>query len=318
MLWAVLVTYNRPRELRRHLEVLGRQTLLPSHVVIVDNGEPPVAASVVADHHLPFHATVVETMENLGPAGGIARGLELVVAIGEPDDWVVLLDDDDPPGSDSALEELLAIRDRYADVEPLGGVGSSGRRFNRHTGRLERLSSEDVVDGQVPVDVISGNKLPVYRVSALAASRGVNSDLFFGFEELDLGLALRTAGFALIAPAAGLSDGASMLSDDEAALERDRQRRKGRFTESRPAWRRYYSVRNLLLILRRYDNRLGMIAVTAREFGYVCMAFLKHIPLCDLKLSLLGVWHGWTGASGRTVEPVAKVRPETDEGVAQA
>ncbi len=47
--------------------------------------------------------------ENMGFAGGVAAGMRRALEFARDDDWIVLLDDDDPPRFPSALETLSAF-----------------------------------------------------------------------------------------------------------------------------------------------------------------------------------------------------------------
>src|SRR5207244_7593320 len=81
--------------------------------------------------------------------------------------------------------------------ESVAGVGLVGARFGRWTGLTRRLR-DDELRGLIDVDVIGGNQLPLLRVGAVRIVGPHDAALFYGFEELELGLRLRRAGFRLV------------------------------------------------------------------------------------------------------------------------
>lgn len=100
---AVVVTYNRLPLLRQCLAALRAQTVQGFTVLLVDNASDDGTADYIKALTMPgliYH----NTGENLGGAGGFARGLEEAVRLGCEAVWI--MDDDTLPEPD-ALEKLL-------------------------------------------------------------------------------------------------------------------------------------------------------------------------------------------------------------------
>ena len=100
---AVVVTYNRLPLLRQCLAALRAQTVQGFAVLLVDNASDDGTADYIKALAIPgliYH----NTGENLGGAGGFARGLEEAVRLGCEAVWI--MDDDTLPEPD-ALEKLL-------------------------------------------------------------------------------------------------------------------------------------------------------------------------------------------------------------------
>ena len=99
---ALVVTYKRPKELRRLVESLRQGSLVPRQVLVVDNSPDEEAAGVCRDfpnfcHHVPVG-------KNAGVGAGFNIGLG---ALGKnPPDFVFALDDDCVV-SPGALQSLL-------------------------------------------------------------------------------------------------------------------------------------------------------------------------------------------------------------------
>ena len=96
---AIVLTYCAPRSLARCLEGIDRQTRPPDGLLVVDNTGPPLSAVELSGAG-SCPRRVVRTGENLGPAGGHARGLAEFLADGRwTHAWV--MDDDCVPEPDS-------------------------------------------------------------------------------------------------------------------------------------------------------------------------------------------------------------------------
>ena len=146
------------------------------------------------------------------------------------------------------------------------------------------------------VDYLSGAGCPHYSAAALRSAPGPDPDLFFGFEELDLGLALKRAGRRLYSSGLARDHGcADYVEPSRAAL-----------TVTTPSWRRYYSVRNLVTVLRKDGRTVDAVFVTLAAGVAKPIANLVVRPRLatkTLKLTLPAVAHAWTRRLGRRLEP---------------
>jgi len=298
-LHGVLVTYRRPAALERTLEAISAQTVLPKSLVVIDNAPAPGTESAIRSGFAG--AEYIAAAENLGPAGGIALGMERILETAGDGDWVVTLDDDDPPTAPTTFSTLLDFAGEMSARDPLiGAVGVSGVRFDRRRGQIVRVPDAEL-DGAVPVDSIAGNQFPLYAVRAVRAVGPFRRDLFFGFEELEFGLRLRDAGYSLY----GHGPMWFARREEEGRLGRD-------FVPSRAlgtlSWRRYYSLRNLVRILCDYGAIAAALRVTVVAGIAKPVANVGRDPwlaMSHLALNIRAVFDGWTRRMGRTVEPGA-------------
>ena len=102
---AAVVTFNRLSALQRCLASIWEQSYPPSTVLVVDNHSSDgtseyLAATAITSPSL----TVLRMSENLGPAGGFAKGMTWAVQKGY--DYLWLMDDDCFPDN-SCLDILL-------------------------------------------------------------------------------------------------------------------------------------------------------------------------------------------------------------------
>ncbi len=292
----VVVTYRRPTDLARMLASLTAQTVRLRSVVVVDNGLEDEARAVVEQASAGLPLDYLPTGANLGPAGGLARGVERVLAEASDDDWILFLDDDNPQEDPQVVEGLLALALDCSTVDArTGAVGLVGSRLDRRRGRLLR-PPDAALHGTLSVDYIGGDSFPLYSAGVLRQVGGPRSELFFGFDDLELGLQLGRAGHTLYA------DG------DAWRRLRDRYGRLGKVPRRSPrvTWRDYYSVRNLILILRGMGLRRAAVRVTLRAGlarGLVRAATERGSPGRVLGLHLRACVDGWTGRTGRRVDP---------------
>jgi rhamnopyranosyl-N-acetylglucosaminyl-diphospho-decaprenol beta-1,3/1,4-galactofuranosyltransferase len=298
----VLVTYQRPDEVKAYLEALATQTRRVDTLLVVDNDPAESARAIVEGYDLDGTAIdYLATGDNLGPAGGIALGMNHVLETAADDEWVALLDDDDPPRTPEMLETLQDFGSRLREEDPrVAGVGICGGRFDRSRGKIVHVEDHEL-SGPVPSCGVAGNQLPLFSVHAIRAVGVFDADLFFGFEEFEYGMRLADSGFLVYA------------HGDLWLRERTHHRRLNR--RSRPDrrlgevnWRRYYSLRNLVYIMRRHGSRQAALRLSLIGLGKPVYNVPRSPRLAwkHLQLNARAVADAYLGHMGRTVEPPAK------------
>ena len=114
---ALVITHNRLDKLKNCLAALAGQEYVPAVVLVVDNASTDGTQSFLAQTaDWPFLLVHERLSENLGGAGGFARGLDLFLQ--QDCEAVWLMDDDSLPAPD-ALRELLAGMERAAPCKPM-------------------------------------------------------------------------------------------------------------------------------------------------------------------------------------------------------
>jgi glycosyltransferase involved in cell wall biosynthesis len=296
-LHGVLVTYRRTAAVELMLERVATQTQPLRSLVLVDNDPCDANRSAAAAADPACGAvTYVAAPENLGPAGGIALGLERVLAGAADDDWCVLLDDDDPPPDEAVFADLLA----FAQALPAraGAVGLAGARLDRRRGRMVRVPDGDL-HGAVPVDYLGGNQCPVVRLAAVRDAGVFEPRLFFGFEELEFGLRLQRHGWGLY----GHGDRWRARRADLGRLDMDARPDRAVGPLS---WRRFYSLRNLVWVLRADGrHRAALEVALVQGVGKPALNLVRapRLSFRHLRTNVRASVDGWRGALGRTREP---------------
>lgn len=273
-----MCTFERPDDLTRSLDVLADGAPALDRLVIVDNGADCATSTIVTSHRLHdlMPIDVITPGDNLGPAGGYAEAFKTIDRFAEPDDLVVILDDDDPPPTSTILHDVVALADDAVADPKVAGLGLRGGALNLRTGIIAPRPT-----GSAPIetaDHLHGGWLPVYRIGALREADVFDGDLFWGFDDLELGRRLARHGYDLRV-ASGLFATVS-------------NRRRAPYSTTLPlrSWRHYYRHRNLLRILRR-DRAWG--AIVATIVGRLILKPLANLP----RHPALASWHLRTNAA---------------------
>lgn len=102
---AVVVTFNRKKELANCIESLIKQSLVPDNIVIIDNDSDDGTKEMIKNKFLNNNLVkYFNTGGNLGGAGGFNYGISKAIILKA--DWVWLMDDDGFAHKNQ-LEELL-------------------------------------------------------------------------------------------------------------------------------------------------------------------------------------------------------------------
>jgi glycosyltransferase involved in cell wall biosynthesis len=295
-LFGVLVTFGRPALLRRSLEAIRASVVHPVLLIVVDNAPEQATAQLVASFGESIEVEYVPASENLGPAGGRSLGFTLVGDRASDEDWIAFFDDDAPlPDPDFLGRMFRSACELHDRDRTLVGLGARGATFDRR-----RLRSKVASGHGVPgiVDSLPGASFPVYNAGALRRAGGFDRELFFGHEELELGLRLADFGYRLAVHPS--------LGDEAADGLPGPAHRPPRWSLDQPTWHRYYSLRNLIAILRRRGMVLGAARVAIVRGIAKPLANLPFRPglaLRHLRMNIRAIRDAYLGRLGPRVAP---------------
>jgi GT2 family glycosyltransferase len=295
---AFIITKDRPQELIETIKKLFLQSIPPSYILVIDNGSQLESRKRIIDlndKRISHHSLGY----NAGPAGGAYWGMKLLFEMGY--DWLLWVDDDDPPKFDNLIEDLFDIV-HHNDNEFLGMVGAVGERFDRKKGKIIRFKDEQLT-GYLEVDTISGNMFPLVSKKIYEKKLFPNKNLFFGFEELDFGLSLKRVGFKI------LISGELHLKHRVEAGRLNLISNKNQKKLYSSLWREYYSARNLAYILFYQEKSFkGILSCICRNI-LKSFAVFKHGFVYGSKASSLilrGLFDGIFSRMDMRVSPVTK------------
>lgn len=267
-LGAVVVTYNRRAQIEATVARLLAEPL--DVLVVVDNGSTDGSREFLRAVDDP-RLDMIESLENIGGAGGFEAGLRHIVAAHDPD-WVVVMDDDGRPetgalaafrDADLAQWDAVAAAVRYPDGRicemnrPSRNPFWHGREFLRTLlggGRSGfHVQPSDYEGPGMQIDVTS---FVGFFISAQMVRRCGYPDpelFIYGDDGLyTLGLT-RAGGRIGFEPSVRFEHdlstfrGTGTAAGSGAAGGREAAAQRGRFV---PLWKAYYYHRNLLLLYR--------------------------------------------------------------------
>jgi GT2 family glycosyltransferase len=280
---AVIVTYNRKRELHQTIECIFEQHE-SIHIVVVDNNSEDGTDDLLKTLHLPRLHYLRQT-QNLGSAGGFNKGMEYCK---DKFDFIWLFNDDSRPAPGS-LASLLKAIDELGDAK-LGMIkigmlkdGKSeasywtGRRVTKFIPRSDRPVRTDLI-------TFDGCLIKTHVVNTIGPC---DPDFFMGIYEFDFCLRALDHGFTIYT----LPNG---LIEDE---------KKGS-AKGTPYWRMYYVTRNhLYLGLKRRSVKTVLQFFTLELKKIFAIIFFQRDKVRKLKYKFLAIYHALFNKMGRQIEP---------------
>jgi N-acetylglucosaminyl-diphospho-decaprenol L-rhamnosyltransferase len=197
LIGCVIVTHRQGEEAGRVASELIRQGAAPESVVIVHNPTGPDVPALTPPHE---GVQVIRMQHNRGYAGGMNAGIERHLEAGATHVLLATHDVVLRPGALAALLDAANSRPGYGALGPAlidrrdGGVFSLGVRALPGGGLAHRRKLPREGNGTIDTDAIDG-ALMLVRADALRAVGLLDDRFFMYFEESDLLLRLRRAGW---------------------------------------------------------------------------------------------------------------------------
>lgn len=287
---AVVVTFHPDREFGTRLARVQPQV---GKVVVVDNGSNPEALAMLRALAQAGACTLVENGDNLG----IATALNIGVRWAEERKfgWVLLLDQD----SQIAPEFISWVSAAYLEHDTRERIGLIGSNyFLPTTGR----SAIPVVPGQAKllptvVTITSGSLL---RMSTFLRAGPMRDDLFIDSVDSEYCLRLRALGYEVVNASKPLMTHAIGPGRGRKILG------KMRNITNHSALRRYYIMRNRLLLARSYlasEPRWILQELAMVPVELAALSLFERERTTKARAALLGLLHGLENRSGRLEPP---------------
>jgi glycosyltransferase involved in cell wall biosynthesis len=289
---AFIMTYKRPAILQDTIKALMSQSIPPDQILIVDN-DPDQSAINIIENLSNLNLRYFSVGYNSGPAGAAYWGCKLLYEEGW--EWILWVDDDDPPVFPNMIERIFDIKNRYPNPEKIGIMGAVGVHFDSKRAKSNRLKNTKLY-GIHEVDNIAGNQFPIIHRHVFQAGIFPNPELFFGFEELEFNLRVKEKGFKILV--AG-----ELIKDLREFWNRANHSRKLLGIQgSKSLWRQYYSVRNIIYILKYHKvNVFWIIKYTVKNLikAFVSLRFGITHCLNYRRLTIMGIWDGYKRKLGK-------------------
>lgn len=286
----VMVTYNRFEVLLQSINTILDQVRQVEYFVVVDNGSTDGTVTKLKAQFEKIH--VVELKGNMGYAAGLAAGMQYAQSCFPDINYFWLMDDDSHPQRD-CLKKMVEIKLDY----PFDGILSvtgfvdtiwqGPVRFSNYSNKTSKLRKSTFPLYDVDHALIDGALIDAKVVAQIGFP---DSKFFMMCEDVEYCKRMKKHGFEII------------LWDNEIMMNRLHQGGGGGFTKSN-LWRGYYGSRNHLLILRDYFSLKGALSYFLRQTKFVFYAFLAKDRFQRIYYRLLGIYHGFRGISGKSIEP---------------
>lgn len=289
---AFIMTYQRKEILHDTISKLLAQTHPPSRILIIDN-DAEKSALPVSEFFPGTNMAYYATGYNSGPAGAAYYGLKILFEEGW--NWVLWMDDNDPPHFENVMENIFKIPQQYAHPDKIGMIGAVGVLFDKVAAKTIRIPDEKL-KGILEVDNIAGNMLPVIHRRVYDKNILPDKDLFFGFEELDYSLAIKRGGFSV------LVSGEELFRHRKNANRLNFKRKTYQVKNIDKLWREFYSVRNVAYILKYKEKAIaGLTALFFRVAGKSMIGFKSGWKYGSTNFKYLwsGYYAGFTGKLGK-------------------
>ena len=245
----VLVTYNRQHLLAECLHALLSQTRLPDRIILIDNASTDGTAEWLQAEGYTDHPKIsyLRLPENRGGAGGFHAGVQQGFHQGY--DWFWLMDDDASPQSD-ALERLLDSQPQPSDLYGSTAIASNDpqRRLCWPVATSDGMLLEcqtDLKEPLIEIQVLTFLGLLIH--SRVVQQIGLpDTTMFLAGDDIDYCERAKKAGARLFLISNSILY--HPLPPRRMVTVAGRQ-----FPHLILApWKRYYDVRNRLLIARRH------------------------------------------------------------------
>ena len=254
---AVVVTYNRPKELLQVVDAVQKQSRVPDYIFIIDNASTIPASMTVSGYS---GIEVIRHEVNSGGAGGFAAGVETAMAYSP--DWIWLLDDDAVPRT-NALELLLSgsmlLRNSIGALCPavyeFGALATMHRRrFSKMLAWEQAISAKKYSDGPVQID--TGSFVGFLLNANVVGLVGIpDTSYFMAYDDTEYSLRLINAGYTnWLIPASKI----------------DHLRMAGSRLSSSPfGLKHFYNIRNRLSVAVQHAKWKMAAACLAISAGFV-------------------------------------------------
>lgn len=241
----VIVTYNREQLLRECIRHVKAQTVPAAKVIIVNNASTDGTSAYLKElSENQDVCQIIECSENIGGAGGFARGI--AHALKYDTDYVLIIDDDAMLSADY-MEKLLQAREKNQEYRAFAGsvmtdgtVDTWHRRMLSRIGLLfENCPASMYQSSSFPCDIVSFCGMVVD--TAVIRKVGLpHAEYFIWNDDAEYSLRILKYSRFLVVPGAVLD-----------------HRTTAQKTGSRPRryeWRDYYAVRNRLLLVKEHGS----------------------------------------------------------------
>ncbi len=282
---AIIVTYHPQLSIIENVERLRPQV---TEIVVIDNGSAAKSEILLSQLEKIPGLRIIRNAKNLGIAAALNTGIKYA---GDAHyDWVATFDQDstvtpDFVSSMFAAYESCPFKNEVALISPIHCVSEEEWK-KKHAGRARKNFS------LIRVAMTSGSLI---KASAFLDTGLYDEGMFIDYVDFDFCLRLWQHGYKLVRSCR------SCLLHHLGALEAYSFLGFPITITSHSALRRYYIMRNRIIMYRRYTRSFPVWVL--KDFGWLLLDVTKivmfeHDKGAKLRHALKGIRHGLAGVSG--------------------
>lgn len=245
----IIVTYNRKHLLRECVDHAANQTICPNSIIIVDNASTDGTRNYLEELKKESEIyDIIELSENLGGAGGFAKGIER--ALEKNVDCVLIIDDDAIIAIDY-MEQILKARclnPKYrafaGTLKTNGKIDTFHRRNLLKAGLLSKNCKEQEYSKPCfACDIVSfcGMVVDIEIIKQIGLP---HAEYFIWYDDTEYSLRINQYSRFLVVTQAQLNH---KTKQDIATYPR------------RYDWKDYYAIRNRILMVKEHGNMIDRV-----------------------------------------------------------
>jgi rhamnosyltransferase len=286
---AVVTSFNPDFGFEDRLSRISGQV---DNIVVVDNNSSSSSLAILNNFSTKSGANIIYNSANLGVAIALNQGIEWAVANNYK--WVILFDQDTYI-SDNLVEVLCNTFKNMECHQSIGIIGpcysnvESGKQF------IQQELIEISTFCEVKFLITSGSLIPV---EALKKIGPFCEDLFIDYVDIEYCFRARTMGFRI------MQINTLLMQHSIGSVTTHRLPWKTTETTNHPPSRRYYMMRNHLIIAKRYmltEPRWILSSLLGRVAQIIKICLFENQKKIKLKYSLLGFFDGVIGKFDRLI-----------------
>jgi GT2 family glycosyltransferase len=284
---AVVVTFNRPKELKLVVQALLNQTVKPSSIIVIDNAGPLPAIDVLEPHP---NLKIIRLNENTGGAGGFSQGISEALKLDT--DWIWLMDDDAIPRVDDLEKLIVATKTSEENIGALCGcvyeydlIATAHRRNINFLFGFE--SSLPVSAYKSDIAIQTGSFVGFFLKAIVPKKIGLpNTDYFLAYDDTEYSLRIQKNGWHI-----------NLVPDSKIDHLRPQgsRLRHGEFSQ-----KHFYNIRNRLITMRDYCTWPLVALIWASCVGVaIWLRTDKRFSEKNRNLFVMAILDGWAGKLGK-------------------
>lgn len=253
----VIVTYNRKNKLENALRCYSKQTLLPKHVIVVNNASTDGTKELLSNWSSldeGYNKIVINCNENLGGSSGFYIGIKKALELDS--NWIWVSDDDAYPNDNSfeiandfitnSTETLAAI---CGSVYVNGYIDCSHRRIiNRKLFRLKDKALDENMYNNAYFELNEFSYVGTMMNKEIVKIAGLpKKEYFIHYDDTEHSLRMSKYGKIYCIPSIKIKHD----------IEKKQDSNNDSYNSS---WQKYYDYRNLLdMIKSNFPSRYYLI-----------------------------------------------------------